>query len=761
MFLLTHLLVGFTFFFFLLAQFLAFPLEDADDALFLHARKVITATNTLITANNTSATATTTDVGDEVAENILAAVTKIGSAPQEANLAIVGPGTGTGLVQLESELSPSSTFVAATTTQAVGLSVITITIVQPSLCSVSDIQYSTKTAIPTGQVQIFPDQNAYWGTTGSIWNFTLDDAVGFSSLTASCQGSICTGTQAEMSGSIVKNPDGVWTLNVTAKMQQAITVFGVTSGGDPVNGKFDLTITSTPPCALPIAQSCASSSFNPSASQWQAYGTDKWLVKYISTNNIQTFADLYNQAIVDFIEPKEYANFHCDPGDEIYSCQPPTSPADCNSTQGFLVVWGVMRISNALDFLWNTLTRVQGDVENWLASLIVDWVVPSVTQKWENYVTAASSIVGVLVFIFILIDVLSEDAASPLTGIAVALIVGTTNIIGAVANFANGFTTTPPSDTYLEYVGEYGDFDSTWIGYMQSAITDLWTPTSGTSFGATAVENGLLGGAWTNVLDPFSTMNLDTVTRLFFDTILLDSLINQIWKTNGFYVVFVPYGSVSNFEKSPGSSTTTIPFGLDDCNNHWANDPARTDYIDCSLNYGGVEGMTILTQPFSIGGTVKDILQNFTAPAVNYTFSNEYALQSSLTANALYGFEYNLTTAELDATVKSGAYNLTAEYVIPPDTAGLFNLDVCVVTQLSYVPGAREYLDAGNGDLTLINYEDPCSCATFSSQGMNFVDYATAAVVDAVSSNQTSGQPCSARYVPQLPDPWSYPFKRG
>lgn len=399
--------------------------------------------------------------------------------------------------------------------------------------------------------------------------------------------------------------------------------------------------------------------------------------------------------------------------------------------------------------MWGTLDQVEKDVTNWLSLLIANWVVPTVTQKWENYVTAASSIVGILIFVFILIDVLSDGTASPLTGVAVALIVGATNVIGGVANFANGFTTTPPDDTYLEYVGEYDDFITTWIGFMQRAISNMWSPSTGMSFGATAVENGLKGGAWTNVLDPFAATNLDAVARHFFDTILLDSLVNNIWKTNGFYIVFVPYGTVSNFETEPNSSITTTTFGPDDCYNHWANDPNRPNYISCSLDYGGTAGMTILTQPSAVGGTVKDVLYNYTQPTINYTFTNDYALQSSLTANALYGFDYNLTTGQLETTLNLSSYNLTADYVIPVDAPGLFNLDVCVVTQLSFVPGARQYLISGNGNEGLVTYFDPCVCSTFSSHGMDFVDYATTTVVGSVTNDNGNSNPlCWERSAP-------------
>lgn len=83
--------------------------------------------------------------------------------------------------------------------------------------------------------------------------------------------------------------------------EQAITIFGVTTGGDPVNGTFDFSITSTPPCALPVAETCSSSTFNPSANQWEAYSTDAWLATYVSDNGIETFGGLYDAISAEFV----------------------------------------------------------------------------------------------------------------------------------------------------------------------------------------------------------------------------------------------------------------------------------------------------------------------------------------------------------------------------------------------------------------------------------------------------------------------------
>ena len=91
---------------------------------------------------------------------------------------------------------------------------------------------------------------------------------------------------------------------LTRSTVQAISVVGLTTGGDPVNGTFDLSITSTPPCALPVAENCSSSTFDPSADQWVAYSTDKWLASYISNHSIETFGGLYDAVSKEFLTPE-------------------------------------------------------------------------------------------------------------------------------------------------------------------------------------------------------------------------------------------------------------------------------------------------------------------------------------------------------------------------------------------------------------------------------------------------------------------------
>ena len=176
---------------------------------------------------------------------------------------------------------------------------------------------------------------------------------------------------------------------------------------------------------------------------------------------------------------------------------------------------------------------------------------------------------------------MAPEAASATTGIAVATIVGLTNVIGGVANFPNGFDSQPADDTYLKYTGQYDQGVSKYTKYMQDSLTSLWRPSDPSGFGTPAVEGMLKGGAWTDLSYPLAIPGLGDVTQNFFDALLVTTLINRIWKNNDFYIVFVPYGQVATLQTSDSPSTTVESFSLDDCNNHRANDPYRPNHIFC------------------------------------------------------------------------------------------------------------------------------------------------------------------------------------
>ena len=192
--------------------------------------------------------------------------------------------------------------------------IMVVSVVQPSLCSESDLQFSTvKTAAETGRVQIRSETG--WGETGSVWNISANTGVELKDFEVPCQGSACTGItgNTEVDGSIKKNDDGSWSMKVVEGMQPSVMLFGDATGGNGADGKYGLTFTSTPPCALPIFQNCTERDFNPSADQWDAYLTGDFLAQYMKDNNINSLEKLFSKVTTDFLPTTEAQALICNP----------------------------------------------------------------------------------------------------------------------------------------------------------------------------------------------------------------------------------------------------------------------------------------------------------------------------------------------------------------------------------------------------------------------------------------------------------------
>ena len=190
---------------------------------------------------------------------------------------------------------------------------IRVSVAQPSLCSESALQFSSSWSVPTGIIQIHSETG--WGEEGSVWNISANDGVQLANFRVPCQGSACTGITGNQvgDGDIFKNPDGSWSMNVTANMQPSVGLFGDASGGNPSEGEYDLSITSTPPCALPVFQNCSARNFDPTADQWEAYSAGDFLLKYMKDNNINSLSDLHAKASNDFLPTIDAQGRICNP----------------------------------------------------------------------------------------------------------------------------------------------------------------------------------------------------------------------------------------------------------------------------------------------------------------------------------------------------------------------------------------------------------------------------------------------------------------
>ena len=188
----------------------------------------------------------------------------------------------------------------------------------------------------------------------------------------------------------------------------------------------------------------------------------------------------------------------------------------------------------------------------------------------------------------------------------------------------------------------------------------------------------------------------------WFDKQAILGLINQAWKQNDNYIVFIPYGPIGMYGRG------NQDFQHADCesrfmqNGDWNN----TIYASCDAGTPDHPGMAMFMVPQN-SGQVNEYnkksfydIQGYTING-DYTFSATDVLKSSIAGYFSHGFDFNATQVDITAEVDAQNTNpMQAIAQLNPWDAGEFNLPVCVIYDFKYVP-ACTITDWGNEN-------DPC-----------------------------------------------------
>ncbi|KAL8627500.1 hypothetical protein Q9189_006790 [Teloschistes chrysophthalmus] len=610
---------------------------------------------------------------------------------------------------------PRATTTASPTTTSIDTpdgAHIRVSVAQPKLCSESALQFSSvATALPTGVVDIQTETG--WGDEGSIWNISASNGVELSDFHVPCQGSACTGItgNTESDGKITKNPDGSWSMNVTANMQPSVGLFGNASGGNPVDGKYDLTITSTPPCALPVFQNCSKRSFDPTKDQWEAYSAGTFLTKYLADNNINSLADLLSKASTQFLPATDAQALICTP--------------DSGKSSHFNLA-AVTRMSTMLNLLYSTIDSAQGDMAGYITQIVVKFFQPQAEQEWQAIVTAVSSVVGLLTFIAILIDGFTDFTATPAL---VAAIVGIQSTLGAAANFKNGFEAQKPDSTYLAIDGNYTQSVIEYVRGLEEAVNNIWSNTELTQSG---IATALADGAWLDVPNPYNVTGMAEQARDWLDNLLVTSYINRVFDDADAFIVFLPYAKY--VYSGVYGRTELYDFNQQDCENHWANDPSWSYFATCDVPLDPDHpGMAVVTRPSSEGKGSKSWTSGVDWTWAKYTWSAHDMVSSAVTGFGQYGFHYNLTNIDFGNVLNKGSQDAINTWkTLPLSTPGLFNLPVCVLSNMMEIPGGATVATDIGKDATFRT--DPFSCVSSNSTatGAKFCDNVSPAIKKAI-----------------------------
>ena len=183
--------------------------------------------------------------------------------------------------------------------------------------------------------------------------------------------------------------------------------------------------------------------------------------------------------------------------------------------------------------------------------------------------------------------------------------------------------------------------DSMWINGTYSA--------NGTTKSTDAAQL-MTGGAYLASSQVIANADLNTTDRTapvtgptnavthWFENLLVANLINNWFKSNNVYIVYIPYGQVTSLT----SPDEMVMFTEDDCNNQWVGGPeiysmAKTwnDSVVASCEDGG---MAVLMNGGST--TEKPSFYEVVNMTYNgYTYSAQDMITSSLNAFLQYGFK--------------------------------------------------------------------------------------------------------------------------
>ena len=152
--------------------------------------------------------------------------------------------------------------------------------------------------------------------------------------------------------------------------------------------------------------------------------------------------------------------------------------------------------------------------------------------------TAVGAIIGLLTFAAILLDGFTAGSATPAV---VAIIVGTQSALSATSAIENGFNAQPADSTYLAVDGNYTQGAIDYVQLLQGTVDTLW---NSTDLGASGLAAVLASGAWLELPNPLNQTSLRPSTNHWWDDIMLTSFINQAWKDNDVFIVFIEYGNV-------------------------------------------------------------------------------------------------------------------------------------------------------------------------------------------------------------------------
>lgn len=654
---------------------------------------------------------------------------------------------------------------SASETPTYGLATQVVVGAPPTICKSADYAYETKMSVPSGWVFIHAGHTG-WGPEGSVWNISTGGGAKLTQVKAQCQGSSCMGYSGDplASSQTKQRSDGSWYLKVTPNMQPSLSISGLLLPIDPgtsnytdkqsLNGrdssndtitKYPLDILGTPPCGQYIAVDCSDPTWRVTPKLWQAYKMDEFLKTYLSKKNIKSFDGLMTQSIQDFEPPSDVdgqfcdfsGNFQCHVPDRSECLDAiaghPLSTSD-DVTRGMILTITMAQFTNFIGALYIAIEGVANTIDGFLSGVVANVWQPAAQATWTKIMSLASSILGVFL-ITLGVIVSAVPGFAPLAGVlttAATVASGAFGLAGSIGSLDPGSADTQFFQSAGYQIGAQNQLNN----MQQGLINGLY---KNDAVGRDGISSLLAGGLWVDpdVHAAFTDVGFGAKATNWFGKLMIAQYSTKALTDNDAFILFIPYGDDVPYNGEAKG------FSKDICERTWVNDPSwkYTAFCDVTMGPNGQAGMSLFTRPSNKNSESESWDKNpLDYHNTNYTTFD--IIKSSMWGQQIHGFNYTLLGNDLaDSLVKEGPSAVATKFEnLPMDEPGLFNVPVCVVKDLVYVPGVWQVMaDAANSKY-FGNYfrgSDPCPCADYSYKSPDgksgkFTDFVSKNVKDSI-----------------------------
>jgi len=586
----------------------------------------------------------------------------------------------------------------------------------PSPCASSHYHWESDLSTPLGYIFLHVGPSG-WGALGSQWNLSTGDGARLTGMAAVCSKSECPNAAA---ASLAQRADGSWYMTVTNTTTADLAIQGLLesppSEASHNATTYPLHISGYPNCDTPVAQNCANANFTFDTTQWNAYKVNDFLPTYLSDRGINSFQALLHHAQNDFEPKTKVQNAICDITSPQFNCPGPDwtmcedSSENTTTVRGVIMTKGITNFATFLNFLYTALNPVAGNLGDWIDGAVATYWNPAQTSQWSRVLNIISSVISILATGLFEFHVLAPVAASVSAAASAAGTHGfmASAIIGLILKIPKPST----EETMFKQASGYKIGAQNHIKQVQDGFQSIFTTAAASSDLASVFANG----AWVSddMYQTFTTTGNAKRVSEWYEKMMVSQYISQALVNNDFYIVFVPYDDKKRF------GGTEIGFTDDDCIHHWVNNPKWKHASACGMSLGpnGPKGVALFVRPWSEGPDTKSLVtQSLNYHGHNISFVE--ILGSALWGHQKYGLNYTLPEKEAETMTArglAGAATSFTESDLAFDYPGLFNLPVCVLSELSNVPGIGQIMkDIGKSQFQW-EYEDPCSCSGYTYQ---------------------------------------------